>query len=1080
MTASGSYPRSISRGASDAGDAPGGGSAGSRTEEDLILQPMTEWRPIVQDCFTACQYMVVQTFQSGRNADGWGAELLMPLQCLAQLTCLSVSSSEGWYSEFVTAALEFAAHCLATLMSQPCQALLDGAIRLITNLLEGSTVSGGQNTSSFIYVVQQRERILVPLCIVLNRVTEPWQDEYELTIQGLLVLLSKFISHTDGARYIFPDHVQLIDVCLNICVETFQEILPRCLVRGPLATDADAITRPEALIAGGEDFLRPLATIVKILPRIFGPYLSQLLSEALTDYDLVERSVHVMPSDTQQSGRLLTLAFCSPDPLSENRQQQKAVDLHNHSEIYFHAKRIVLTKLAQLLVLTGFVLEGTGSGISNEGIRLSPSSDPVLHGPNVSLNLPFGQTPDPSLALPSAQYRGQDHHITPAKQQQRRASLIGPTSRRPDHSPPMTTPVNHHRHNHYHHQQSHHYHHHTSSYFFSENEELVRIIAHFAQNFITDDITQALGDLDFLDVKGSHDAVGDEARTFTPELISARGATKKHRKSNQQHTEGENASAAGRLTPQTLTTYNIGTLRALLFFASRLVNTPFPDQEFFINFSLQVCSYVLMRQYRSYQAGSSNQSCSSSSLTAADAVLAIDVTQMLSLYTSSASLSHRFVSSSAVQGLLDAHCGGKFFLTAAETAVHAVGAGEMIREARRQCLGILAKTAETRWTLRFAPEDHPLEAILESLASIFPTFPDSNGLRNEQNSDDAAAGIVYPPAVMQAVFHDIGSVSSALQRGDSLLLVLEWFLLRKGDIVATMSADPTALATPTIHTWSLLASRCAELLLSEDLLSPLPIAFCSFLFDCLNFLLSNSNNCHGSSPLASIRDLCEVAKLLVHVLDGNWVNVGVMMYYGDNSIQRLIPVVVTYFITANPVDIISLGKDSDYFFRAITAVINIRVVTDSLRENTAFRELMTALGWLLVRCLKLCAGSRPHLSAVFALFNSHSMLWYLPGSVPLVFQLLRELIMMIATNTCPPGGMHDDAVHLITRCYTWNPTEVGEPCFEELLSQCSAYHRVRVRCLLTLLRSPPADITQAYARVFTTGTEQSEVTLSAW
>jgi hypothetical protein len=93
-----------------------------------------------------------------------------------------------------------------------------------------------------------------------------------------------------------------------------------------------------------------------------------------------------------------------------------------------------------------------------------------------------------------------------------------------------------------------------------------------------------------------------------------------------------------------------------------------------------------------------------------------------------------------------------------------------------------------------------------------------------------------------------------------------------------------------------------------------------------------------------------------------------------------------------------------------------------------------------------------------------------------VTELTEELAVILATSAV--GGELIPLVCLVVeRCHHAFPSEC-EAVLERLLEQAAAYHRVRLRCLLMMLRNPPADLATSFSRTFTHGSSAEQI--SAW
>ena len=225
------------------------------------------------------------------------------------------------------------------------------------------------------------------------------------------------------------------------------------------------------------------------------------------------------------------------------------------------------------------------------------------------------------------------------------------------------------------------------------------------------------------------------------------------------------------------------------------------------------------------------------------------------------------------------------------------------------------------------------------------------------------------------------------------------------------------------------------------------------------------------------RALCEVGKVVWAVFRGGWCNVGVMNYYGDHVAETVLNEAVRSLLRYghDVTEIMALKKERNFLFRGIASAQGFRFPSRSLRDRLNAPEVVDGTAHCLLRCLQ----DTP-LLAIIECLHAVIMLPSTRGKISddTLRGIFKEICVLVGTSTNP---MHSLApcCEMMLRCHQMDPHGM-EAELEGLLDIASAYHRVRLRCLLMLLRNPPAgDLAKSFGNVFSVNA-RSTATLTAW
>jgi hypothetical protein len=113
------------------------------------------------------------------------------------------------------------------------------------------------------------------------------------------------------------------------------------------------------------------------------------------------------------------------------------------------------------------------------------------------------------------------------------------------------------------------------------------------------------------------------------------------------------------------------------------------------------------------------------------------------------------------------------------------------------------------------------------------------------------------------------------------------------------------------------------------------------------------------------------------------------------------------------------------------------------------------------------------LRALGVMFSDGSIVLTDDGAVLLV---IEELTVLLSTSSVPPEWT-PIVCAMLQRCFNATPPS-AEALLERLLGQAAAYHRVRIRCLLMMLRSQPENLSVQFSKTFATVGKTQHI--SAW
>lgn len=243
---------------------------------------------------------------------------------------------------------------------------------------------------------------------------------------------------------------------------------------------------------------------------------------------------------------------------------------------------------------------------------------------------------------------------------------------------------------------------------------------------------------------------------------------------------------------------------------------------------------------------------------------------------------------------------------------------------------------------------------------------------------------------------------------------------------------------------------------------------------------TNSELFLQSPPFSQSNELLvyNMSSIMSSLIDGEWCNLGVVLVYNEEFLSRFYQFLVA--VISTPVELImSHTKRRKTVFNTITAALSSKGYFGAqIRAQLNAGNCWTLLLTYLVRCL----GNTfllEILATVDTVLNHEDDY---DGSVPLIEeQTIGDIFHEVAVHVAGCPSMEESESELcfkmLTTCFEWSPS-LCSARMGALLDFCSAYHRVRLRHIHTLLRSGRGDVLHSYVQVF--GLTSKVQTLSAW
>ncbi|RNF09537.1 uncharacterized protein Tco025E_06963 [Trypanosoma conorhini] len=222
-----------------------------------------------------------------------------------------------------------------------------------------------------------------------------------------------------------------------------------------------------------------------------------------------------------------------------------------------------------------------------------------------------------------------------------------------------------------------------------------------------------------------------------------------------------------------------------------------------------------------------------------------------------------------------------------------------------------------------------------------------------------------------------------------------------------------------------------------------------------------------------------VANAIYGMMKGNWCNMGVAVSYGDEFVSAYMSFLTLLFSTP-PELVMARTPSRERVFEVLVGSISAHgsfgfEIEQALDAHMAWKPLLR----YLLKCLKysLVFGI---LLAIDAVLLSMRRLDADTGpflDAEVVAEIFEEVVVHIVVTQSMGQHELELSFRLLSTCFRWHGPECTTR-MNKLLDFCSAYHRVRLRHILTVLHSSIKDALASYALVF--GRGASVQTLTAW
>ena len=301
---------------------------------------------------------------------------------------------------------------------------------------------------------------------------------------------------------------------------------------------------------------------------------------------------------------------------------------------------------------------------------------------------------------------------------------------------------------------------------------------------------------------------------------------------------------------------------------------------------------------------------------------------------------------------------------------------------------------------------------------------------------------------------------------------------------AQSNADRLRLASAVATCWSSVVLNCYALLEMENVCMD-SWAFAGLCFDSLNFTLQSIDLAalaSSSTWLSAIRgsadapieaegliyDLCSILR---GTFLGKWCNIGVMLHYGDDSVQSVFIATITQ-ISKIPVEILVSNENKvEHVYSSIHAALTVCKSCGALGSMLKALAVWGDIAAILTHCIE-------HQYHSMALTALHSIVIDMSLGVYNVNDISYACCTALITTSLSQMDVLN-LVEVIEAGYKRDPDAVSSAC-NYLLDISSAIHRVRIRTLLTSLTSPTPgkSVAETYLGVFGTGSDVA--TVAAW
>lgn len=486
---------------------------------------------------------------------------------------------------------------------------------------------------------------------------------------------------------------------------------------------------------------------------------------------------------------------------------------------------------------------------------------------------------------------------------------------------------------------------------------------------------------------------------------------------------------------------HIGIQRALHYFCVSVLKSSYGAVPALVTAAVQLCLGVLTK----HDLGSP--------------ILLADAVMLAGQLITDDNAVHCHLSSEVWTATFDMHRRGQLPLTSlAIVSALITTMGERTRKLRKRFISLLAAAAQVRYRTGCDDSMATVKALLENASVVL---------------DEAADGTEFPQHALLIVTQDVRGILKGLTMPVLMLKVLQWFLNGRAQWRRAASRNAEFCGS-VLKLLGLVAERCT-LHWSEDLSSQLPFELASFMLAEVSSILQVRLQAAHSLTAAEV---ASIARLLSNLFKGRWCNLALMSYYGDAGLHASVSLALQFLVRCDVSDLMTLKlKRRDAVFDTVACANNLACVMEAV-DKAFTAEEHQRLNAELLRFLTAAFVAHPNFNTIRAM---RAVVVATPHSLPedQVVVTFEELVIALATNASPVEGL-DDMCATITQLHAVAPA-AAEAVLNSLLQSCSAFHRVRLRCLLMMLRNPPANLSLSYGNIFgRNNNATTETTLAAW
>lgn len=407
-------------------------------------------------------------------------------------------------------------------------------------------------------------------------------------------------------------------------------------------------------------------------------------------------------------------------------------------------------------------------------------------------------------------------------------------------------------------------------------------------------------------------------------------------------------------------------------------------------------------------------------------------------------------------------------LNSRETLSNALDSLQMeeVRKARTNFLNVITIFIETRFYSGYFVHD-----VLENLVM----------------SQIAPSRIAHAP---KEVIENLLAITQGARQQYTFMYIMDSVLERSREILEAIQriiGDPEAATTAL--KWCACACLNAVNLSDEPELCYFSYELATFVLRVANIFLQSISSSDGESAVdvphllnipnaaADVGSMYELFNVMSMMCNCSWCNLGVLIHYDRRSVEMFFHGCAKLFLATPAEMVMSDQRERSRLFGALYKALEetgnaLEFILISFLRIGLLERLLTHLAKCLRYsfCPMLLRTLLAFLSAYDRLlsrlrFDGISSLFISPSVLPQVF---REVIFLIVAS--PFLVIRDLCLcfGILELCYQHAEKECHEILFL-LLNVCSAYHRVRVRCIESMLKQRRTDIVDAYVSVFGQG-----------